>query len=444
MKNSPCAYEGLLARRSGARLAEGPAPRISELELQARIYGGEFGICWPGNDGESVEIVHFGLWNREPGPDFCGAVVRIDGVERSGDIEVDPDVRDWDRHGHSRNPAFENVVLHVFLRAGPARFFTRTAGNRAVTQVLLPGPRTPGARREAGPRSVLAPDAADVLVREAARFRLRRKADAFHRMARLRGRPDAMFQGIAAGLGYKNNKIPFQLLAQRCGLTRAMQRDGESLLFGMAGFLEARDFDLGGEEVRGYLGGLWRTWWTLRDREMRMILPSRAWRFAALRPSNHPHRRVGALASAARSFGAILQAAESGKTAAFLDSLASLDHPYWAWHASLDRERLPRRTAIIGDERARDLAINVFLPSLGPDAGWEGLNVLRGPAPSRRILQAAEWLCGSVPPEYFRPAVTQQGLLQLAGDFFPSCPQKIWEDCSHGWTQAPVPANIRP
>jgi len=437
-----CPYESLRTRR-GVRVAEAPASRMSELELQARIYAGEFGICWPGNDGESVEIVHFGIWNREPGPDFCGALVRINGVEKSGDIEVDPDVRDWDHHGHSRNSAFENVILHVFLRAGTARFFTRTPGNRVVTQVQLPGPGAANVRLDRAPRSVLAPEAAEVLIREAARYRLRRKADAFRRLEGLRGRADAMFQGIACGLGYKNNKIPFQLLAQRCGLNRAMQRDGEALLFGVAGFLEARDFDLGGEEVRGYLGGLWRTWWTIRDRETRMILPPRAWNFSALRPSNHPHRRAGALAVAARSFGAILRAAESGNAGTFIESLAGLSHPYWDWHASLARDRLPRRTAIIGGDRAVDLAINVFLPALGPDAGWAGLNALRGPAPNRRIVKAAEWLCGSVPPEFFHPAVTQQGLLQLAADFFPACPQKIWEDRSHGWTAAPVPANIR-
>ncbi len=46
-------------------------PKIpNELELQARWFAGEFGREFQTLAGESVEILQFGFWNREAGPDF--------------------------------------------------------------------------------------------------------------------------------------------------------------------------------------------------------------------------------------------------------------------------------------------------------------------------------------------------------------------------------------
>ena len=111
----------------------------SELELQARWFGGEFGRRFIGTDGERIEIVQFGHWNRSAGPDFTESAVKIDGVLNSGAIEIDSDVRDWESHRHGVNPEFEPVVLHVF-KDGPSldRFYTRTNSHRKVVQLQLP------------------------------------------------------------------------------------------------------------------------------------------------------------------------------------------------------------------------------------------------------------------------------------------------------------------
>ena len=88
--------------------------------------------------GALVEIIQFGFWNREPGPDFVRAAVRVDGEQTiEGDIEWDMHVADWEHHGHSQNAAFDQVLLHVFLHKGVANHFTRTTQNREVIQVHL-------------------------------------------------------------------------------------------------------------------------------------------------------------------------------------------------------------------------------------------------------------------------------------------------------------------
>jgi hypothetical protein len=436
-------YEGLRDALEGVRVSEFSPFRIPELELQARVFSGEFGVSWRGEDGEKVEILHFGTWNREPGPDFCTAQVLIDGVQITGDIEIDQDVRDWQNHGHSRNASYENVILDLFVRKGRQRFFTSTRQNKAVTQVCLAFGRRP---KHAGPGrdGKIDENEATKLIEAAAAFRLHRKCEIFRRSASLHGQDEALFEAIAAAMGFKNNQIPFLLVAQRTSLARARAPNGEALLFGLSGFLKAGHFDLGDNEARKYLRELWEKWWAIRDQERRLVLPGDAWTFAAVRPSNHPHRRMGALAAAARSFGPINRAVETGSDADFAERFASLQHSFWQRHASLAAEPLPKATSLIGGDRALDLLINVFLPAQGYDEAWPRLGSLPGPTPSRKVLNASEWLVGAWSPAFVRSAMHQQGLLQLAQDFRHMTPQEVWQSFTRGWTPPEIVRHVNP
>ena len=89
---------------------------FTELELQARWFAGDFGRSFTGTAGEEIEIVQFGTWNREAGPDFSDAAIRVNGGEfRGGSIEFDLTDQNWEAHGHATNPAFDGTVLHVFV-----------------------------------------------------------------------------------------------------------------------------------------------------------------------------------------------------------------------------------------------------------------------------------------------------------------------------------------
>src|SRR6476661_2965272 len=100
--------------RDSARVQERalfPALRTpSELELQARWFAGDFGRSFTSTTGDEIEIVQFGTWNREAGPDFSDAAIRIngDGISR-GSIEFDLTDQSWETHGHAINPAFDEI-----------------------------------------------------------------------------------------------------------------------------------------------------------------------------------------------------------------------------------------------------------------------------------------------------------------------------------------------
>src|SRR5687768_14255807 len=108
-----------------------------EISIQAQWFSGDFGDHFETTDGREVEIVQLGTWNRGEGPDFQDCAVRLGNTLLQGPIELDVDVRDWVRHGHHENPAFNPVVLHLYLEQGEKHLFTRTADHRNVPQVRL-------------------------------------------------------------------------------------------------------------------------------------------------------------------------------------------------------------------------------------------------------------------------------------------------------------------
>jgi hypothetical protein len=206
----------------------------NELELQARWFAGDFGKHFITTTGDKIDIIQFGTWNREAGPDFRDAVIRINGSDPiRGCIEIDLLDRSWETHGHATNPAFEETVLHVFVEKSGREFFTRTKSNRNVPQVcidptILPDALTgniPLARpgRCQSPLKDLPEERVNSVLDAAAQFRLQQKAVRIRNKIENHGRDEALFQDLAAALGYKENKLPFTLAAQRLPL-KLLQR----------------------------------------------------------------------------------------------------------------------------------------------------------------------------------------------------------------------------
>ena len=144
-------------------------------------------------DGRAVRILHPGFKNHEAGPDFHGAVVQVAGEPpQTGDVEVDLRPAGWRAHGHDRNPAFKNVILHVIWDG------ERAAADGVPTLRLRGMPDAPLAELESslgqdslkslpedlrgkccGPLRDLPPESLAKLLHEAAEVRLRARRASF-------------------------------------------------------------------------------------------------------------------------------------------------------------------------------------------------------------------------------------------------------------------------
>ena len=422
----------------------------NELELQARWFAGEFGKNFTGTNGDKINIIQFGIWNREAGPDFKGAAVSVnDGEPRLGCIEIDLIDRNWETHGHSTNPAFDQTVLHVFVDKSEREFFTRTRSNRNVPQIridpaVLPeafSANIPLARpgRCQAPLKNLPEDRVHSVLDAAAQFRLQKKAARIR--ARIdncqpgsdRGRDEAIFQETAAALGYKENKLPFTLIAQRVWLKtlRESPEDAEAILFGLAGFLETPDLGVYKKSSRNYVRELWDRWWPHRDELQRLILPVRIWKLSSTRPTNHPQRRLAALSILAREWPSFRRSLGKKTTAAVADFLGSLDHSFWKFRYTLTASPSPEPMALIGESRIAEIMANVIFPLWrAEDANvWGEYSKLRARLTNRRLETAATRLFGDDPRarDFTRTIAHQQALLQIYEDF---CLQDN-SDCAH-------------
>ncbi len=421
---------GVDAVRESPLLPLGLDPMPPELELQSRWFAGEFGREFETVDGRRVEIVQFGHWNHAAGPDFSDAVVRIEEEKHSGHIELDPDARDWEHHGHAENPVYDLVVLHLFVTApeGP-RFFTRTASHLEVPQVqldlkALTGPRPKFFEAEARlgrcalPLGEMEVERVDRLLEAAAQFRLKLKARRFERVADIHGREEAYFQAFGEALGYANNKVPMRVLAQRLPVRDLLKKgeDAEALLFGAAGFLNQPTFEDAAPEAQPYLRNLWETWWKYRDTFERAL----EWKMGGSRPINHPQRRVGALAALARSWKSIRKKFSSP---GLEKVLADLEHPYWSTHYTLSSKSAKQPMALIGKARIADMLANFILPVLingeHPEL-WSEYKKLRAELDNHKVRRAALRLFGDNPhriEKFKKWLYQQQALLQIYDDF---------------------------
>ena len=423
-----------------------PHPRNpNELELQARWFAGDFGKHFRSACGHEIEIVQFGTWNREAGPDFHGAAIRVGGRNvASGSIEFDLSDRNWETHGHAINPAFEDTVLHVFVHPSESAFFTRTKSNRNVLQVrvdpdALPlafSSNVPLARpgRCQAPRKGMPAERVLSVIEAASSFRQQRKAARLRAMTENHGRDEALFQEMAAALGYKQNKLPFTLLAQRLPIAvlQAHEDIGEALLFGVAGFLEAPDLSVYQSEARLYLRALWDQWWRHRDEMQRLVLPAKLWRLSGARPLNHPQRRLGALAAIAREWPQFMHSLGTRDPVSSATSwLHAQRHPFWNHHYTLTSDPVSPEMAIVGGSRVSEILANVVIPFLSAEGADLSAEYAKLPArlSNRRLETAITRLFGddSRRGGFVKTVAQQQGLLQIYEDF---CLQDN-SDCTH-------------
>ena len=414
-------------------------------------------------DGQRVQVLHPGFWNREAGPDFRGAVLQLgDDPPRSGDVEIDLRSSNWRGHHHDTNPQFQNVLLHVVWEgdsqiARPTLalkpFLDSPLGDLAswLGTDAAQGFPTELTGHCCAPLREVPAEKLTELLHQAALVRLHSKAAWFEARARQAGWEQALWEGLFRALGYKQNVWPMQRLAE----LRPRLCPGQDKLAPLT--LQARLLGVGGllpdELTRkqaatdDYLRRAWAIWWRERETFSDCALPRTLWRFHGLRPANHPQRRLALAAHwlAKDDLPARLEkwcAAEVKETAlvrSLLDLLQVREDEFWTRHWTLRSARMSRAKPLVGDTRVTDLAVNVVLPWLwmraveGRNSGvrenLERRHLAWPSAEDNAVLRLArQRLLGGASAKSIRGAASQQGLLQIVQDFC-SHSNAICADC---------------
>ncbi len=255
--------------------------------------------------GEHIEIVSPGTLNRDGGPDFTDAKIRIDGTLWAGNVEIHSRASDWEKHRHDSDPAYDNVILHaVFENDRPC--FTSTGrripgislqvapGIERNYRMLLKSSQPVRCERELGN---LDPFLISFWFNSLSVERIRdRTHQIFELMDSMHNSWESAFYiHLARSFGLRINALPFELLAKSLPYTILLKHKHsihqiESLLFGQAGFLDREDAD-------PYFRSLQKEYLFLKKKYRLTPLPPGIWKFMRLRPANFPTRRIAQFAA---------------------------------------------------------------------------------------------------------------------------------------------------
>lgn len=407
-------------------------------------------------EGEAVEVEFPGEWNKGPGPDFIGAVLKVgDGSRRlAGDVEIHIHPADWRRHGHADDPRYARVCAHVAYFPGALRAEELPPG--ALQIALKPAldradgfsfdnidlMAYPTAARAAPPPCraamlALPPEERGRILDAAGQTRLARRAEWLRMAMEDRGMAQTVYEETLAALGYRPNKIPFRRLARAVPLERLRDLSGGdplkayALLAGTAALLPdpTTAFRRGPQpdaETRRFLRRCWDEWWHMAGACAPSAFTAADWVRTGIRPPNRPERRLmaaAALFAPARGLPERLEALAKRTGGGTADDLMALlatdDAPYWPHRLAYTSPPLAAPAALVGETRAQALAVNLLVPALAAlgarAAGWPPVGELLPPeAPNAVTRIMADRLFGpGHDARLHSTALRRQGLIHL-------------------------------
>ncbi len=333
-------------------------------------------------DGRLVEVIDAGLHNRNAGPDFFNAKVRIGDTLWVGNVELHLKSSDWYVHGHDHDPRYNNVVLHVVEQADAD---VLTDDGHYLPQLVLQVPQQvsdhysellstdhyPPCYRHI---PTLSPLMVHSWMAALQTERLEQKTEAIaQRAQRSNGSwEDAYFQTLSRNFGFGINGDAFEQWAHTVPLNAVgKHRDDlfqvEAFFMGQAGLLcqdcipaRYRSDALADD----YFVRLSNEYAYLRHKFSLQPMDHALWRFLRLRPQNFPYIRISQLATLYYERHTSLSSLVECSTLHDLYLLLSTHvTPYWETHYTFGAESA-KNSKRLSKASLNLLIINTAIPML--------------------------------------------------------------------------------
>jgi hypothetical protein len=331
------------------------------------------------NSGKNISIIKTGFRNESEGPDFLNAMIMLDNELMNGDIEIHIQNNDWYLHGHDTDENYDNVVLHVIQEETEEKFITKNNGRKTevlclpVKKELLRAAKFPC--REWPP--VKFKDFQPVIEKYAGK-RFQRKT-LIARKELLQYQPEQyFFIGLLDVMGYSKNRTPMKNIAKQLELEklyeiiRQVDKDErllltEVILLGISGMLSNDYKKYFGNDH--YFEALRQHWAKVLNRYHFQEQKENKFHFAAIRPQNHPHKRLVALAQIINNIyprkpgqfclNTLFSGRNTESILAILKEKFQQPAGMWKNHPLFSSHR---SRVLIGDARLMDFITNIMLP----------------------------------------------------------------------------------
>ncbi len=325
-------------------------------------------------NGEPFNVIKPGSLNSHAGPDFSQAHIHYDDLDFYGHVEIHLKSSEWDKHMHQKDPAYNNVILHVVLENDKE---VKNAAGNIIPTVELRG-RIPlnfyqnyekliNSAEEVPCQSQIENTNRIILISMMDRVlieRLEQKSLLFKNILdQLKGDwEEACFKFILKSFGFKRNKEGFDELASKISFKDIKRytnskKEIEAILFGTSGFL------MGERKNDSYFSEIKEIYKRLKLKfKNQGDLDPVIWKFFRLRPGNFPTLRLAQFAAFIHNKEHLLSNIIKMKT---MDDIKSFfnDDPseYWQKHYKFSSET-EKGISKIGDSSVESLIINAIIP----------------------------------------------------------------------------------
>lgn len=323
-------------------------------------------------NGEPIMVQFAGNWNKNSGPDFEEAKIRIGSTLLVGNVELHLKSSDWQKHKHHKDKVYDNIILHVVLEddepLGPsyANIPTLVLQN-AIPKYILnnyqmlyftkhPIPCSPQFNQ-------VKPITKEAWLSRLLAERWEQKFLIWDELLK-QNKGDwrvLLYWQLATNFGFKTNSEQFLALAQSLPVNiLAKHRDNlfqiEALLFGQAGLLKP-DF------TEEYPFRLFKEYEYLSKKYGLKPIKGHLWKFMRLRPANFPTIRIAQFAALVhQSLHLFTKIVASASREELMDLFEVSASAYWHNHFKFDELQKQGSEKNLGKESIENIIINTIAP----------------------------------------------------------------------------------
>lgn len=324
--------------------------------------------------GQVIEIIKHGEHNKDSGPDFFNAQIKINGTLWAGNVEIHINSSDWIKHNHQHDEAYNNVILHIVLNHD-VEVYQRV--NEAIPTLelkfrILPNVKQNYEKLKRSNKNIPCANSLKEVkeitisnwLERMAIERLESKTNFLKQLFEETNHDwqETFYRLLASNFGFKTNSEPFLLLAKKLPLNIVFKHKNdlfqlESLLFGISGLLD-QTFE---EE---YPRKLQNEFEFLRKKYQLIPVKVETWKYMRMRPLNFPTLRIAQFAmllhNSSHLFSKIL---DESNLQSIISMFKHNCSEYWDTHYSFTSISENKKKAI-GETAIELLIINSIAPLL--------------------------------------------------------------------------------
>lgn len=332
------------------------------------------------SDERELAVFHTGHQNKDSGPDFKEAKLKIDGLIWSGSVEIHYKSSDWQKHKHEADQAYENVILHVVwshdqeVKIGDSpiptlelKHFVSTNLEKEYRKYInQPEDILCGGHLKHLPGIQL-----HQMMDAALTDRLEEKSKLILKTLKETNADweETTYRTIAKNFGFKVNSDSFEILTKTLPYQIIRKQGGNSLkifalIFGMSGFLADPQDEYSSQLAEEFH-------FLSKKHNLSPQLERFHWKFAKLRPANFPTVRLAQFAAFLSAndllFSKLIALSGYNEIRKFMQC----EMPdYWMNH--YDFEKTSTKNQKIGKSSMEIVMINSLVPLLFAYARYAG------------------------------------------------------------------------